>query len=132
MNAHSPQRPAAEPIWLVGEWVEGDPRYRALAAFATRDEAVAEAALHPGAMILFRPAPKPAPPPPLRPRRRLGRPPSSNSHPTPRPAPPASTRKNQMIDTDDLTAPQLDEERAAEVALELAETTKSRSPTSSR
>ena len=68
MNAHSPRRPRSGTHLARGRMGRRrPPRYRALAAFATRDEAVAEAALHPGAMILFRPAPKPAPPPPLPP-----------------------------------------------------------------
>jgi hypothetical protein len=54
---------AAEPVWLVVEWVDDDPRYRLVSAHVTREEAAVEAANHVGAMILFRPMPKPAPNP---------------------------------------------------------------------
>ena len=61
MNTHTPQ--VALPLWLVAVWIDDGPRYRPIAAFASRDEAVAEAAKHDSAMILYRPVPVPTPNP---------------------------------------------------------------------
>jgi hypothetical protein len=55
MNA--PSQPAAA-NWMVTAWPEGSCRYTVLSTHATRDEAVATAARHPGAQ-LFRAVPAP-------------------------------------------------------------------------
>jgi hypothetical protein len=60
VNAQARHRTDVAALWLVVEWIDDDPRYRPVAAFASREEAANEAARHPGAMILFRPAPVPA------------------------------------------------------------------------
>ena len=53
----------ALPHWLVVVWPAKDCRYLPVAACVTRDEAVAEAARHAGAVILYRPVPVPTPNP---------------------------------------------------------------------
>ena len=62
MNAHS-RTPEAPTPWMVTCWPECCADTSILSVHATREEAVAEAARHPGAMLLFCAAPPPTPTP---------------------------------------------------------------------